>query len=248
MIENILNIHTLFSGNCTSPPHKRQRYNSERSRGTTRGRGSRNNSKRGRPKKPSFHEEINSTTEENVSVDESVNTILVKDLLPIRAVSEGEELVRIQKVAESEDSDIEIDDPDSPINQMVQERIEIKQDIKEEIIDEIKEETEEELTENITINNETNLDKLNSVIDNYNSECKEQSERVFDLPTPKQEITLDPESITEEEKEIHHEFFLGRATKTPNRYLKVNKINLYFYNLLSDISLLKYEKFMSILV
>lgn len=49
------------------------------------------------------------------------------------------------------------------------------------------------------------------------------------LNTPKFEVTVNPNFISEVEKVIHGEFFEGRPTKTPLRYLKV-RFHCFFYN------------------
>lgn len=42
-----------------------------------------------------------------------------------------------------------------------------------------------------------------------------------ELKIPEQEIEMDMESITEDEKQALPEFFEGRPSKTPERYLKI---------------------------
>lgn len=53
------------------------------------------------------------------------------------------------------------------------------------------------------------------------------------LDVPKSELILDKNVITELEKVINNEFFEGRQTKTPIRYLKVVKIHCLRLILLS---------------
>lgn len=57
-----------------------------------------------------------------------------------------------------------------------------------------------------------------------------ETERVLDeeeedddeeIKAPEQEIEMDKESIKEEEKQAIPEFFEGRPSKTPDRYLKI---------------------------
>lgn len=43
------------------------------------------------------------------------------------------------------------------------------------------------------------------------------------LEEPQHEIIMEPNNITDLEKFIHGEFFEGKSTKTPSRYLKVRK-------------------------
>ncbi|XP_062578565.1 histone H2A deubiquitinase MYSM1-like [Saccostrea cucullata] len=43
----------------------------------------------------------------------------------------------------------------------------------------------------------------------------------LDLPIPTQEAQIDPDTITEQEHQIHADFFDGRPSKTPERYLRI---------------------------
>lgn len=57
---------------------------------------------------------------------------------------------------------------------------------------------------------------------NMNEEEKqEEDEEEEELKAPEQEITMDTETIAEEEKQAIPEFFEGRSSKTPERYLKI---------------------------
>ena len=47
------------------------------------------------------------------------------------------------------------------------------------------------------------------------------SGEVMYLTNPTQEVQIDKDTITDTEKTIHSEFFEGRSTKTPERYLKI---------------------------
>ncbi|KAK0144827.1 Histone H2A deubiquitinase MYSM1 [Merluccius polli] len=55
----------------------------------------------------------------------------------------------------------------------------------------------------------------------YQEEDEEEEEEEEELKAPEQEIQLDMESITDEEKQAIPEFFEGRPSKTPDRYLKI---------------------------
>lgn len=44
---------------------------------------------------------------------------------------------------------------------------------------------------------------------------------VMDLPIPTQEVVVDQELVTEEERHIHADFFDGRPSKTLERYLRI---------------------------
>ncbi|KAM3876110.1 histone H2A deubiquitinase MYSM1 [Diretmus argenteus] len=52
-------------------------------------------------------------------------------------------------------------------------------------------------------------------------EGEEEEEEEEELKTPEQEIEMDMETITEDEKHAIPEFFEGRPSKTPERYLKI---------------------------
>ncbi|XP_014875974.1 histone H2A deubiquitinase MYSM1 isoform X1 [Poecilia latipinna] len=52
-------------------------------------------------------------------------------------------------------------------------------------------------------------------------EEEEEDEEVEELKAPEQEVEMDTEMITEDEKQAIPEFFEGRPSKTPERYLKI---------------------------
>lgn len=52
-------------------------------------------------------------------------------------------------------------------------------------------------------------------------EDSEDQEEEEELKPPEQEVMLDTSTITEEEKQAIPEFFEGRLSKTPERYLKI---------------------------
>lgn len=54
-----------------------------------------------------------------------------------------------------------------------------------------------------------------------NPDEEDQEEEEEEIRAPEQEVTLDKEEITEEEKQAIPEFFEGRPAKTPERYLKI---------------------------
>jgi len=49
----------------------------------------------------------------------------------------------------------------------------------------------------------------------------DEPQPVFTFPVPAEERTVDVISITDEEKTIHWDFFEGRPSKTPERYMKI---------------------------
>lgn len=52
-------------------------------------------------------------------------------------------------------------------------------------------------------------------------EEEDEDEEEEELKIPEQEIEMDMETITEDEKQAIPEFFEGRPSKTPERYLKI---------------------------
>lgn len=62
-------------------------------------------------------------------------------------------------------------------------------------------------------------DKVDGVLVEETDEDQEEEEE--ELKAPEQEVTLDLSTITEEEKQAIPEFFEGRPSKTPERYLKI---------------------------
>lgn len=62
-------------------------------------------------------------------------------------------------------------------------------------------------------------DKLEQSVTDRREQDQEEEEE--ELKIPEQEIKMDMEVITEEEKQAIPEFFEGRPSKTPERYLKI---------------------------
>lgn len=62
-------------------------------------------------------------------------------------------------------------------------------------------------------------DKAESLSDRPEEDEEEEDEE--ELKVPEQEIEMDMETITEDEKQAIPEFFEGRPSKTPERYLKI---------------------------
>lgn len=60
-----------------------------------------------------------------------------------------------------------------------------------------------------------------SVSEQITEEGEDQEEEEEELKAPEQEVQLDAEAIAEEEKQAFPEFFEGRPSKTPERYLKI---------------------------
>lgn len=52
-------------------------------------------------------------------------------------------------------------------------------------------------------------------------EGEDEEDEEDELKAPEQEIEMEMETITEEEKQAIPEFFEGRPSKTPERYLKI---------------------------
>uniref|UniRef100_A0A3P8T1D7 Myb-like, SWIRM and MPN domain-containing protein 1 n=1 Tax=Amphiprion percula TaxID=161767 RepID=A0A3P8T1D7_AMPPE len=68
----------------------------------------------------------------------------------------------------------------------------------------------------------TGIDKsLNAGPERDQEEEEDEDEEEEELKAPEQEIEMDMEAITEDEKQAIPEFFEGRPSKTPERYLKI---------------------------
>ncbi|RZC42586.1 histone H2A deubiquitinase MYSM1 [Asbolus verrucosus] len=128
-------------------------------------------------------------------------------------ICEGEEIVKISK--DDSDSDVEID---------VEDADEFKAEVNIENITEDKPKV---------VNNE--IEKIENENGNLNTVNNKQQKIYIDLSIldesivkeltnleqPKSEVTIDENFISELEKIVHSEFFEGRPTKTPLRYLKI---------------------------
>ncbi|XP_054458779.1 histone H2A deubiquitinase MYSM1 [Anoplopoma fimbria] len=60
-----------------------------------------------------------------------------------------------------------------------------------------------------------------SAADGQEEDHEEEEEEEEELRVPEQEVEMDVDAITEEEKQAIPEFFEGRSSKTPERYLKI---------------------------
>ncbi|XP_008275647.1 histone H2A deubiquitinase MYSM1 [Stegastes partitus] len=65
------------------------------------------------------------------------------------------------------------------------------------------------------------IESLNDGPDEDQEEEEDEDEEEEELKAPEQEIEMDMEAITEDEKQAIPEFFEGRPSKTPERYLKI---------------------------
>lgn len=159
--------------------------------------------KRRKPKLPETDAPVESATPLILETD--IDNVKVN--APIIYVSKGEELVRIQKASnESDDSDVDVDDDvdEKPIARFSPSAVDVKFS---------------EVPAEVTV--EYSEEKPVSVPEIDSSEVVEENSKVFEFPIPTSETVLTGE-IRDQEKEVHFEFFSGRPTKTPSRYLKVN--------------------------
>ncbi|XP_037792060.1 histone H2A deubiquitinase MYSM1-like [Penaeus monodon] len=84
-----------------------------------------------------------------------------------------------------------------------------------------KEITSEEVAETVECKS------LQPVKEGYGTESRKQL--VFNFSPPAQEYEMDMNTITEEEKKVHFEYFDSRGVKTPERYLKIRNYLLGFW-------------------
>lgn len=87
---------------------------------------------------------------------------------------------------------------------------------------------------------ETEDHKLNENEEEKQEEEDEEEEE--ELKAPEQEIMMDTETITEEEKQAIPEFFEGRSSKTPERYLKIRNYILDQWYQIIQASLKTFRK------
>ncbi|EFA09787.2 Histone H2A deubiquitinase MYSM1-like Protein [Tribolium castaneum] len=120
-------------------------------------------------------------------------------------ICEGEEIVKISK--DDSDSDVEIDVEDSD---EVKPEIKVNKCVTELPNTEIK---ENDICESYSKPQKITIDL--SVLD------ESLVTELTTLETPQSEVNFKENSITELEKVVHSEFFEGRPTKTPLRYLKI---------------------------
>lgn len=194
--------------------------------------------------------DINYTLDLDVaSTNSSTNLLHRANLL-----SNSQEVVRIKKVSEDSDDEIEVDDPDDMKQRTLlsikkeDEKIDCDQDFFLTDACSPKKEVDNEETHIISLDNSENSgsDKYNENSDTMpegeGDPCKDGKDKpshheilqlIYQLPPAKEECHLDPDVITDDETLIHSEFFEGRSTKTPKRYLKVS---IFYLNLTIRLS------------
>lgn len=113
--------------------------------------------------------------------------------------------MKINKVCESE-SDIEIDVENDDFQPSAS--------VQQQVVEELETPVKEEVEDNVEIKEE---DYMKPTLE-YSEAVTEQ---LFDTKPPQVEVVLSEFNVTDLEKAVFSEFFDGRATKTPSRYLKV---------------------------
>jgi hypothetical protein len=124
-------------------------------------------------------------------------------------ICEGEEIVKISK--DDSDSDVEIDVEDSD---------ELNAD--KAIIEDVRESPKSEMKkiENENCDSAINSKQQKIYID-LSTLDEPIAKELTSLEKPQAEVNISENYISELEKVVHSEFFEGRPTKTPLRYLKV---------------------------
>jgi hypothetical protein len=124
-------------------------------------------------------------------------------------ICEGEEIVKISK--DDSDSDVEIDVEDSD---------ELNAD--KAIIEDVRESPKSEMKkiENENCDSAMNSKQQKIYID-LSTLDEPIAKELTSLEKPQAEVNISENYISELEKVVHSEFFEGRPTKTPLRYLKV---------------------------
>ncbi|GLV32847.1 uncharacterized protein CBL_00446 [Carabus blaptoides fortunei] len=144
----------------------------------------------------------------------------------IMPVSSCEEVIKIKKENSESESDteidIDIDEDDRDIPKIQEEIPEIKEKVEEK-----KNSVNEEMIPQDTVIESTSTD--NGFVENPRDVISRRFKNTDDallnvltsLDVPTDECLLDTNTITDLEKCVHSEFFEGRPTKTPSRYLKI---------------------------
>uniref|UniRef100_A0A3P8SZI1 Myb-like, SWIRM and MPN domain-containing protein 1 n=1 Tax=Amphiprion percula TaxID=161767 RepID=A0A3P8SZI1_AMPPE len=140
--------------------------------------------------------------------------------------------VRIEKLSDDEDEDVDITDDlsddegadDKPQVGLKTEFCGPEEQTEAEIqtARATKEENEESSSDPTRPFLSDKIDKsLNAGPERDQEEEEDEDEEEEELKAPEQEIEMDMEAITEDEKQAIPEFFEGRPSKTPERYLKI---------------------------
>ncbi|GJQ75910.1 hypothetical protein Trydic_g17970 [Trypoxylus dichotomus] len=138
-------------------------------------------------------------------------------------VCNGEQVIKIKKEDDVSDSEIEIDIVDSDSEIVESKNVDVDKDeiIKKEEGSEV--DSKIKIEENIASSNEhknPNNVEQKKLLD-LTELCDDDVNFLKSMDFPKCEYQIDTEKITDLEKFIHYEFFEGRPTKTPLRYLKI---------------------------
>ncbi|CAH0555880.1 unnamed protein product [Brassicogethes aeneus] len=136
-------------------------------------------------------------------------------------ICEGEEIIKLKKVENESDEDVDIDIEDNDDNYELKPKLTKKVEIKEPM----KPETTDQNIKKESIIEECDKESPNSLHNNqfvdlsvYNDKTVKQ---LMSLEEPTEEFLLNDNVIIELEKAVVSEFFEGRGSKTPERYLKI---------------------------
>ncbi|XP_063923826.1 histone H2A deubiquitinase MYSM1-like isoform X2 [Zophobas morio] len=127
-------------------------------------------------------------------------------------ICEGEEIVKISK--DASDSDIEVDIEDSD-----EDKPALKFSIS--VFAESKNECHNVEVKNVEIQNCTSSNKSQKTFIDLSVLGEVMVKELTGSEVPRSEVHIDENFISELEKLVHGEFFEGRPTKTPLRYLKI---------------------------
>ncbi|XP_074029524.1 deubiquitinase MYSM1 [Leptinotarsa decemlineata] len=135
-------------------------------------------------------------------------------------IYEGEEIVKIKRDAEECDTDTEIDvelsDDDVPCSKP--KIVKMESGPQEVVFKSFQEPKKTETNANSTKDPSLGLSQLSNTSMSLNEELQKE---LMSMEEPKSEVLLDIETVTDLEKVIHHDYFEGSITKTPERYLKI---------------------------
>lgn len=194
-------------------------------------------------KSPIKHRRKQSESDSSQKSQESDGLEVKKDLRIVTGngpgvpVCDGEVVVKIIKENDTEsdtDVDIDVEDGDdfiktkdnSTIPQIKTDKVEEKHEVDH------PPDTQKDLkTSNVKKNN---LSNLNKSLPKRGPQFEELPESVIkdllSMEEPTAEVSISREEISDVEKYLFYEFFEGRPTKTPERYLHVSKVQLVAYS------------------
>ncbi|KAF5276270.1 hypothetical protein FQA39_LY06619 [Lamprigera yunnana] len=139
----------------------------------------------------------------------------------------GEEVVKISKESSDEDIDLDVENDDFQQENFVEAKT--KKNVTSLHENNVSSEVTESEIQRVSVRQE---DKMEDSVQTFQSvdADNEVRKQLMNMDVPKGEVLLSKDIITDLERSVHTEFFEGRPTKTPSRYLKIRNhiLNTWF--------------------